>query len=376
MKKTITLLLVSTMMLGIASAAYGAEVAGGWWWSVGPAYRGDMEISVSGSSYVQQNQVHAASGSYAAPQGIGDASTYANRVYDDGFVAIDPGTIASGDGLTWYWGYARADQYDANADTLTFSRGGGSRVSVATTLNGALNDDDRMEAWGVEFTAGRQLGEYQAAVVALQAGLGFFWNLDTRFSGSTYAETVSEQRFRVEDVYALDGVVPPAAPYQGTYDGPGPLIPNRPASRREAVTGGTAWRAENDVRIDLDAVMQQLWFGPRVGLAVGSRVDVFCLPFVSLNRLEARYERDEWFYAIRGNQRTTLATWHHRTTDEQLLFGIGIRAGARIALKGPWFVDVAAGIESIETAETTLGPNKACLDLSGYSAVTQVGAAF
>lgn len=374
MKSTSTLLMVVAVLSGIAVLALGG--GGAWWWSVGPLYRGDMEISVSGTSYVQQNRVHAARGSYVAPNGVGSVSSFADRTYDDGFVAVDPGTIESGDGLTWFWGYVRPDQYNAAADTLSFSRGGGSRVSVATTLNDALRDHDRMETWGVEMTAGRRLGKVGAAVVGVQAGLGFLWNLDSRLTGRTYAETISEKRFKVVDVYALDGVVPPPAPYQGTYDGPGPLIPNQPTARREVTTGGSTWRAENDVRIDLEAAVQQLWVGPRLELNAGKGVSVFCVPFVSLNRLEARYERDEWFYAIRNNQRTTLASWHNRTTDEQWLLGVGVRAGARAKLGSSWFVDVVAGIESIETARTTLGPNEAALDLSAYSAMAQVGMEF
>lgn len=373
---------VMKVLLGIVIVLCGTLLlangqSGGIWWGIGPAFRGDIELSISGSSIVQQNGLHAARASGGSPSSVGDANSYANRTYDDGFVAVDPGTVASGDGLTWYWGYARAEQYNAAADTLTFSRGGGARVMVDTVKNASLNDDDRIETWGVELTAGGRMGEYGKAVLGWQAGLGLLWNVDSRITGSTYAETISEQQFSVVDVYPLDGVVPPAAPYSGTYDGPGPLIPNQPGSRREAVTASSSWRAENEVRIDLEAVVQQLWVGPRIEAAAGKGVELFCVPFVSLNRLEARYERDEWFYGIRGDgAKTTLASWHNRTTDEQLLLGIGVRAGARVALGERWFLDVAAGVESIESAETTLGPNTATLDLSGYSAVAQLGASF
>jgi hypothetical protein len=35
----------------------------------------------------------------------------------------------------------------------------------------------------------------------------------------------------ITDTYSLNGVVPPSAPYSGTFLGPGPLIPNAPFSR-------------------------------------------------------------------------------------------------------------------------------------------------
>jgi hypothetical protein len=373
MRQHVSLFAVALMLIGCAAVLATEKNV---WWSAGPVYRGDVELSVSGSSYVQQNKLHAASGAYQAPSGAGSASSYADRTYDDGFVAVDPGTIESGDGLTWYWGYSQAGQYNAAADTLTFTRGGGRRVSVSTAVNAEWDDSDRMETWGVEFTAGGYLGEAGRATLGWQAGLGLLWNLDSRFSANTYSENISEQQFSIVDVYQLDGVVPPAAPYVGTYDGPGPLIPNRPSARQETVTGGTSWRAENEVRLDLDAAVQQLWVGPRLEAQAGKGVAVFCVPFVSLNRLEARYERDEWFYAVRGGQRTTIASWNNRVTDEQMLLGVGVRAGARVALSGAWFLDVGAGIESIESAETTIGPNTATLDLSGYSVVAQIGAAF
>ncbi len=372
MKWTIVVVLGACGFVGAVSAENGM-----WWWSVGPAYRGDMELTVKGSSYVQQNGLHAARGSYNSPLGQGAEPIYTDRVYDDGFVALDPGTIESGDGLTWYWGYTRPDQYNAAADTLTFRRGGGSRVSVTTTLNGRLDDTDRLEAWAVEFTGGGRLTQRGQMSIGVQAGLGFLWNIDSRMSGRTYAETITEQRLAVVDVYQLDGVVPPAPPYSGTYEGPGPLIPNRPSARSEVVTGGTTWRAENEVRIDLDAAVQQLWAGPRFEWEAGKGMQVFCVPFVSLSRLEARYERNEWFCGIRADgAKTTLASWHNRTTDEQLLLGLGVRAGARVTLSGPWFLDVAAGYEAVESAETTLGPNTANLDLSGYTVLAQVGREF
>lgn len=53
---------------------------------------------------------------------IGAAGSYADRVYTDGFVKLDGGTVALG-GDTWNWGYTDGSQVDAGF--LSFHGGNG-----------------------------------------------------------------------------------------------------------------------------------------------------------------------------------------------------------------------------------------------------------
>lgn len=354
-----------------------AEELNSWWWSIGPTYRGAMEARVSGPSYVQQLGLRAARPGGGGVGSTGSALDFANRTYDDGFVAIDPGTIASGDGLTWYWGYANAGQYNAAADSLTFTRSGLRVISAQTLRNQAVSQDDEPEAWGFEFTVGRQWASFQKANLEIQAGIAWLGNLDSRFTATPYVEQITDRSYSIVDTYQLDGVVPPDPPYVGTYDGPGPLIPNRPTSRSEVVTASSAWNAENLVRLDLNATFQQVWIGPRIVGLAGDQIRVFCVPFVSLTRLDARWTRDESFETVAANgRRTTLARWHDRKTDEELLLGIGIRVGAQMPIGRKWFCELVANAETVETAETQVGPQTVSLDLSGYGAALQIGRFF
>lgn len=133
--------------------------------------------------------------------------------YDDGFVRTDISGNAGG--KTWYWGYQADNQVSGDSvlfHTLTSSPRDGSTQSL---------DGDLMP--GVELTYGRllklwPLKNQKAVALGAEAAISA---IDVQFSGGG---SVSGTASRTTSAFGLDGVVPPGAPYSGTYAGPGPLL--------------------------------------------------------------------------------------------------------------------------------------------------------
>ena len=348
-----------------------------WWWSVGPVYRGGMEMEVSGHSYVQEMNLHAINAASATPASVGPAGAFADRTYDDGFVRIDPGTEVDGLGLTWYWRYEDAGQFSAAADTLSYHAVGGARQYTRATRDEELSGDDDLNAWGVAVSGGRDLLIKEKIKVGVAAGLRSLWGLDGSVNGSPYAEDVVSETFRVVDVYALEGVIPPPAPYEGTYDGPGPVIPNVPTVRAEQLTGGSTWSAHNNVKVDLDGSLQELWIGPRVEVQAGEGLEFHVTPFVSVNYLSVDLDRREDFLVVYADGRVeTVQSWRDSRSEEEWLMGAGVSAGGRADLGESWFAEISASYNAVEDADFTIGPNKVNVDVSGYSIEGAVGRDF
>jgi hypothetical protein len=126
--------------------------------------------------------------------------------YQDGYVGVD--TSGNAGGVTWYWGYARADQVVGDNLLLT--------TSSAGTL---FKDIDKDPQHGVEITYARRLGEFKGYKWGLEGGVNYM-DLDFR------SRRVADPNLLSVDAFSLGSppIVPPLAPYAGSFNGPGPLI--------------------------------------------------------------------------------------------------------------------------------------------------------
>lgn len=365
----------------VAGVATCAGLAAEWWVSVGPVLRGDMDISVSGSSYVQWLGLHAAEPSREDPSGVGDPNRYADRDYDDGFVNMDPNT--ENDGLTWYWGYERDGQYSAAGDTLSFHGGGGTRVYRDTLLDTGLEDREEAEGAGVRFVAGRvlpcpKLRDALGVMAELCVGAEGVWGVGGRFKGTTYRERITKERYEIRDTYDLEGVIPPPAPYEGTYFGPGPLIENIPSSRSQHVNSRETWEAENYVDLDVEADIYRFWVGPRVSVQPFGRAVLYIIPNVSATLVDLDADRSEQFVAMYSDGRTeTLEDWRDSVRESEWAVGFGAVAGVEIAFARTWRLGVFGGYDWVDdAAQVRVGPNLVEVDPSGYTAGIEVGKRF
>ena len=180
------------------------------------------------------------------PPGPG-AGPAVNHQYNDGYVNVD-GSGNQG-GLTWNWGYHNASQISGN--NLLFHASGTEGASGNTT------DDPNL---GIDFNYTRDLGHYKWGQWGLKAAFGYT-HVQVRDQSPLGGnlETITDQ-------YALNGVVPPVAPYAGSSAGPGPVIGSQPTSRSTSVMPDGAVVTGNH---DINASLYDLRLGPAFNIPLG-----------------------------------------------------------------------------------------------------------
>lgn len=204
--------------------------------------------------------------SRASASGGGGASSTSLPVapggYSDGFVLDDVSGGAGG--KTWYWGYDNNSQ--VVGDSIVFTRQTGTTTTTRTSTTRDITEDavllpggvedlgEDPSSHGVELVYGRDLATRGPFTFGLEAGVSYN-RLDassgTRGMAPVQLTTHEQIRRRTtttgtaifqRDTFGLDGVIPPLAPYAGTFAGPGPLLDNAPSAstvtRLSSAAGG------------------------------------------------------------------------------------------------------------------------------------------
>ena len=180
----------------------------------------------------------------SAPQSLPPSSGGLDHNYADGFVRVD--SSGNRGGLTWNWGYQNASQVSGK-DTLL--------MHVVTPEGGASDAADEPRL-GVEAHYARDLGHFSSGSWGLKLALGY---TDVKIHQS---QPVSGTADLVTDAYSLGGITPPAAPYAGSFSGPGPLIGDTPARSLSSVPGGALTVGSRQ----LDIWLYDLKIGPYLEL--------------------------------------------------------------------------------------------------------------
>lgn len=173
------------------------------WFSLGPRFGLNLNARFN----------HVGNGNLTAPGPATGGGV--NRTYADGYVAVD--SAANLGGLTWNWGYQNAAQVQGN--TLTMH-------SASSAVDGNL-DQSGDPQYGFDLAFGHDFGKAPGGKWGVQAAFDF-----TQISMD--AQGGSGTGRLITDAYALGIVIPPPAPYAGSYSGPGPLIPDTPARTMSA----------------------------------------------------------------------------------------------------------------------------------------------
>lgn len=271
------------------------------------------------------------------------ASTFSPRQYADGFVAPDEG--GSTDGDTWNWGYDRADQVVANGTGLAFHAYSGSPFADSADVT----DDPQ---WGGELRYSWIAREWAGATWGLDAGLQ--WTSiaveDSRARSGSLLETT--------DVYDLQGILPPSAPYAGSAAGPGPLL-NAAAATRTSATVPTSIAGSREFSADL------------LGLQVGPRLDIPLGDWLSASLgggLSVAFLDGELRYDERASLPSGLA-WSHRgeASDSEWLVGGYLRGQLNVRLSDRWGIYGGAEFQALTSATVGDGTVEARLGLgAGY----------
>ncbi len=340
----------------------GVAPAQDWWFAAGPVFRGGMKTSVDARpSYAQTTP-----GLLGTPTlgGIGDASAYANRTYDNGYVNIDSGTLgtpAGAQGVTWNWGYNNASQYQpAGAGTLSFFKQG----------MPASSGSDNMLGTGLQLLAGMHLRQSDQWSVDLTFGFQGTWGADGNLNQSIGG---------IVDRYNVSAIPPasfPAPGFHGTYAGPfgnppvlpSPQIPNQPMSRSSATVDTIAY--------GVDQSLYELSLGPQFSYSPNSWLKLNLRPTMSANILDVDVRRTEVFMlpaALGGGGQS----WSNQSGRRNVFLGFGVTGGADLDLGKGFFAGVFGGYEWVmERMNIPVGPNTVSVDASGFVAGAVFGKRF
>jgi hypothetical protein len=351
-----------------------------------------MKLEISAQSPMPPPPSFRSSKSPRAPEfPSDDISQYADRDFDDGFVYMDPSTVNFG-GDTWYWGFDHASQADASADTLTFhrtlsaeSRGWGRTVTSQSLGAAEKRAESDVDAAGVgvkvEYRVGEskrirwRVGAGMSALGGLCANETFAWEQRVRDvrtqTTAAYAQTATYRY----DLMGVNPFTPEGAPYRGTYDGPGTLLPNRPQSVDYAATatGGrtrTTSVSETvnyaETRIDVEGQMYEFWLGPTLDWTVTEKIALSLSPRITATLVDLDVDQTRSLWSSGSEERSTSAENGGETAWQA---GAAVQAGITLALTANWLVEVEGGYEWVEGDTTVrMGPNTVKLKASGYTA--------
>ncbi len=176
--------------------------------------------------------------------------------YHDGFVR--PDLSGSADGKTWYWGYQSDSQVAGDDLQMHQVIGSPSDGQSATSDNG-------LQA-GFEVVYARELGRFNLGKRRVPWGVEVgISSLNSKLeTQDQFAGTVSV----VTDSFHLNGVVPPLAPYSGTYNGPGPLLDTSPYASNPATAS-----ASSDVHSTVDSLLVGLKLGPFLEIPITPKIN-------------------------------------------------------------------------------------------------------
>jgi len=330
--------------------------------SIGPVFRGGMNVTIRGSSYAQTLGL----------DGLGNATAYDDRFYDNGYAGKDSslgGGIAPN--TTWNWGYSDPGQYNADSGTLSFHKQGVPRYP--SLASGGIDDD--ILATGLQASLGVRVTRSNRLQMHLLAGFQGIW-------GDT---TVREQAslVTVTDAYDVAGTVPfPSAGHRGAFDGPFDsgatppytVIPNLPKSRSEAPFSAPSG-AQSRIAFQVDQAIYVLSLSPQISFAPSSRLSLNLAPRISMNVIDVEVGRSETFMFADGTG--TPRSFYDKADKRSLRLGVGLTAGAEYDLGKGWLASVFGGYEWVPDKTTlAVGPNTVTLDAGGWVAGLQIGKNF
>jgi hypothetical protein len=164
-----------------------------------------------------------------------------DHFYDDGFNQVDSSGNAGN--ATYFWSYQNASQYNPAGD------GGNGSItmnSAQTTLSGgafSAEQDGALPA--VELYWESPFFVEERSSLGIRAA--FRWQrveVDNRALFNSTIETISDE-------YSLNGSVPPAAPFSGSFSGPNVLLSDVSVRTISSSSAGASYLAERNLKADL-----------------------------------------------------------------------------------------------------------------------------
>lgn len=353
--------------------------ADGWQWSLsgGPAWHYMGNLSFAGGSRSQSLTLPSFVGTdvLTVPP-IGSETMPDERFYNDGYVRQDAGTPT--DGSTWFWGYDNASQVQGS--NLVYQATGfqSIRRDNITTGAGALSRDSLRDT-GIELRADLltpwKLGPFR---VGGMIGLGIVSaDQSIRFSNHNTSQFRDDYRLDYVDSHALGGVIPPQAPYSGTITGPGPLIPNAPASRglTPVLLSTDSAAFTNQVQADFRDDFIGLTVGPSLIYQNGPWTFVASGGLIlELHHYTTRQYEQLNVTSANGNAR--FAQWAEGDSGIKFRPGLFAQAAARYDVGNNWHLGAYVRGEIADEFRVNAGPSMFRFEPLGFTLGCELGYTF
>ena len=307
---------------------------------------------------------------------VGPSGSPGNRRYDDGFVNTDAGT--DNDGATAHWGYDNPSQ--ARDGSLWFHAEGTRREVHESAFYEDIDDwnlDPEGNApvvqldWSTEVAGGWSVGvQAQWSLLHMEEGHSA--------SSFTFFSQRNDYVTHFKDGYALRGVIPPSAPYEGSDAGNGALLDNVPAFRRngETVSGKSRAHLHNSVQESLDVDVHTLSLGPTAGARIG-RVNAQIAGGLSVTVADWDARHREVLYLSRDGARAReWRSWESRSGGTKVLPGFYLQSSASVSLTKKIDISAFGRYDWCGEMQGKVGPSSFTVDLSGWSAGAMIGVRF
>ena len=357
-----------------------------WRVSAGPVWQqsGSVSFRTNGTSSIRDLPplLQASSSGNSA---VGPLGSFGNRQYDDGYVRLSSGTgdsHAIDPTATTNWGYSNAGQIQGN--TLNFhateSAVSNGQQSARTSRDGWTGDDD-------SFGPHLQIDCLFPVAKAIRLGpqLTFSFNsMGVSHTARTFQATQSQTATsdQITDTYNLKGILPPAAPYQGTFLGPGPLIDEIPTSRRiqpnAAIGHGVANGAyHNVVNESFDSDMYNFGLGLGIEADLTTRLYAFASGGFALRVINYDASVEEALILDRKHGKSSdVKRWRDDSSDADALAGGYFQGGLGFRIWRNYSITSFVRYDLLQSLDGAVGASSYHWNASGLSAGVSVAVSF
>lgn len=346
---------------------------GDWSVSIGPTWRQFGDLTLRGRSRSNDALVPNlfSPGTTNDPM-IGAPDAFGERTYNDGFVR--PSGFTDATGLTSYWSYQNASQ--TSPTTIDFHATGTRSEFVRNpSTTSVFRDQEDLSSFTPQIDF---LFRPTRKILPVKHLSGFLFSLSfgssddsSRFSGFSGSQSSNNYLRNFRDRYLLGGLqgnVPPPG-FEGTFAGPGPLIPNVPADRSftESLASSDVALITNSVYSRVDISSLSLAIGPVFEGDLSPRVSwqVACGPTLTLYDWDTK--QDESLNASVSGVSQNLANFRDRNSGTDLSVGIFARATAVYDIDDEWFVNGFLQGEVATSFEMKAGPSEYEFKPGGFS---------
>ena len=343
----------------LEAAVLPAPVTSSWRASFGPQWR-------------QLGRVRLSARPQASARALPAAPRSTSTGASDGFARPDSANGAQ----TWNWGYNSASQVSGGQLALTQSSS--ERFAVQRFTQPDWSAEDDLDAPGL-FLMIESPTLFAARGISLSAAAGYQFAQDSAGHDALafQAERLTYQRARTvtafHDVSGLGAL--PAAPYTGSFNGPGPLInlsPDRLVSRAQNRLLESETFSSR-IAQELDIGLHTFSLGPRLSLERG--------PLRFIAGLGAALHLVTWDAFSRetltSSRRGRLASWTDTRSGTELLAGLYAEASLEYRLTERTFLATSFRYDWAQDFRADLAPgSSAQADLGGWSIQAGLGFRF